>query len=526
MSHKFLNRLALFAYLLVFPAVGLLVACIGFCDPDTCWHLALGKWIFEHRALPNVDPFSSNISHFVFVSKNAPLIEHEWLSDVFSYCIYLVTGNVGLLVSTGLLSVLSLVVIPAGLMVRNRVPRVVALAFVILITCASAFRLWVRPEEISFLLMAALILVNDLLEHASKRRALIFLTAIFSIMVIWSNCHGLFVIGITYLSTYYVLTLLQSLAMGKQKYDVARAGLAIGVAFLGTLINPWGVNLWVYMYRLLISSDPYSNKENGPITLLDLHNPTFVPLVAALVLYWGILLLRLRKNQASLSGQFLSLALATGATLGITLYRRLTPLALLVVASALSKAFQNDHPLEASNRASSTWPEMEPYLKEYGVPGGWNSTLIGLILCGLSAFVAASYLVQPRLPSASRLFHPPYNAVLYLKAHRPEGRMLNDSKFGSMMTWDMKNPPDIFIDGRFDSYDRNLIEDYNKMRLCKNGWQTLIDKYKIHCVFFAPETPIVIQLSKTPGWTSCYGDSDAVVLARTPSVIDTSSKSD
>jgi len=524
MSHKFLNRLALFGYLLIFPAVGLLVSYIGFCDPDTCWHVAQGKWIFEHRSLPHVDPFSSNVSHFVFVSENKPLILHEWLSDVWLYCIYSVTGNVGLLIFTALLSVLSLVVIPAVVMISNRVPRAMALLFVLFITGASAFRLWVRPEEISFLLMAVLILVNDLLEHASRGRAIILRTLIFFIMVVWTNCHALFIVGIAYLATYYALTVFESLVAKKRKYDFVGAGVTLGVALLGTLVNPWGVHLWVYIFHLLISPAPYSNKENGPITFRDFQNPTFMPLVAALIFYWGTLFLRLRSNHPL--GQLLSLALGAGATIVIIFFRRLTPLALLVIVSSLSKVFQNDHLSEAGNCASNVSSEMERYLKEYGVPGGWKSTLIGLIFCALSAFVTASYLVPPRLPSASRLFRPPYNAVHYLETHRPEGRMLNDSKFGSMMTWDMKNPPDIFIDGRFDSYDRNLIEDYNKMRLCKVGWKALIDKYKIHWLFFAPETPIVIQLSKTPGWSSCYVDSDAVVLARTASDVDSSSKSD
>ncbi len=92
--------------------------------------------------------------------------------------------------------------------------------------------------------------------------------------------------------------------------------------------------------------------------------------------------------------------------------------------------------------------------------------------------------------------------------------MLNDSKFGSMITWTWSNPPDIFVDGRFDSFDRNLVYDYNRMRLCNDNWHELLDRYQIKWVFFPPQTPIVKQLMETPGWAVEYSDKSSVVLQR------------
>lgn len=82
------------------------------------------------------------------------------------------------------------------------------------------------------------------------------------------------------------------------------------------------------------------------------------------------------------------------------------------------------------------------------------------------------------------------------------------------MEWNMKNPPDIFIDGRFDSFDRQLVYDYNTMRLCRGNWQYLLDRYKICWLFFPPKTPIITRLLGNAQWKIAYSDDAATVLYR------------
>src|SRR5690242_1570086 len=44
-------------------------------DGDTYWHLATGRWIVEHGAVPKVDPFSHSMP-------GAAWTAHEWLSEI------------------------------------------------------------------------------------------------------------------------------------------------------------------------------------------------------------------------------------------------------------------------------------------------------------------------------------------------------------------------------------------------------------------------------------------------------------
>ena len=57
-------------------------------DPDSYSHVAVGRWILAHGALPTSDPFS-------FSMHGAPWITFEWLSEVIYAAIYALSGWAG-----------------------------------------------------------------------------------------------------------------------------------------------------------------------------------------------------------------------------------------------------------------------------------------------------------------------------------------------------------------------------------------------------------------------------------------------
>jgi hypothetical protein len=521
----FTARVLFALYLFLFPAVGLLVAYIGFCDPDTCWHLALGKWMFAHGSLPFVDPFSSNIHDFVFISKDLPLMQHEWLSDFVFYAIFASFGAIGLLVLTAVLNICSFLIMPATLMRLKGVSQTVTLICIVLTLWASAFRLWVRPEAFSFLCMSALILVNELSQTARGKMIMLYYALAALIMVLWSNFHALFILGIAYLSGYFVLVCIDSLLITKSSAGIARALKILLAGIIGTLATPWNIAFWRYICGLAISPISHMNKENGSLTFSDLSHPTFAPLVLLSALFCGLCFAA--KKQVRVRELFLPIALAVGAAVLFVLFRRMTPFALLILMAAVAKIYslpttENSISADAERASVAINQQANPrpldlatdtFLKEQN-NGSLRSNLFGLSFCALGTLLAAFFLVPPKIPSPSRLFKPPDAALRYLDNHLPAGRLFNDSKFGSMMTWNMNHPPDLFIDGRFDSYDRQLVYDFEKMRLCRDNWRDLLLKYRIGWVFFPPNAPIILQLQKLPGWRNAYSDAEAVILTK------------
>src|SRR3982751_4638046 len=71
----------------------LLAAALGssqtiFNDGDVSWHIATGRWILEHHAIPRTDPFS-----FTWAGK--PWVPIEWLSGVMYASAYNLAGYSG-----------------------------------------------------------------------------------------------------------------------------------------------------------------------------------------------------------------------------------------------------------------------------------------------------------------------------------------------------------------------------------------------------------------------------------------------
>src|SRR5712692_5609454 len=63
---------------------------------DYFWHLAAGRWIVEHRALPIHDPLT-------VASAKTPWINGEWLYEVIAYGLRRIDGDQGMSVWNALL---------------------------------------------------------------------------------------------------------------------------------------------------------------------------------------------------------------------------------------------------------------------------------------------------------------------------------------------------------------------------------------------------------------------------------------
>src|SRR4051812_32355561 len=90
-------------------------------DGDVSWHVAAGRWILAHGAVPSVDPFS-------FTAAGRPWTAMEWLADIIFASAFRIAGYAGLVT-----------VVAAALMALNTIifsylrPRTSPIALVIVI---------------------------------------------------------------------------------------------------------------------------------------------------------------------------------------------------------------------------------------------------------------------------------------------------------------------------------------------------------------------------------------------------------
>ena len=194
-------------------------------DPDLFWHIVIGRWILDHGAVPQVE-------HWNYFGLGQTFRAYSWSSEV----IYaLVDRHVGLRGLWWLQGLSALGLIAVATFVFRHFSRswlLTLLAGVLFLVFIDPFTS-IRPQLITFILFALIPLIAESIQkNGLKLRYGIF---IFLIFLIWSNTHLAMIVGMGYLG---------GLLFGFSKPRVQATAWALAIAFLGTLVNPYGLGVW------------------------------------------------------------------------------------------------------------------------------------------------------------------------------------------------------------------------------------------------------------------------------------------
>ena len=202
---------------------------------DLFWHLATGRWIVEHRALPLTDPFAVG-------SDPEPWINGSWLIDIVAYALHELVGLAGLSIMRGLGAAVLFTLIYI-FVARDSRPHI-ALALVALGFAGAMPLIDVRPSSVAPLFVVLAIVLRMPLAHAI-------------LTVIWINVHpsALLAPVIAAFSTRRVLPVIASA--------------------VALLLNPYGFKAMTAPLELMsyVSSGAFVNVEWLP------SSPTVFPLL-------------------------------------------------------------------------------------------------------------------------------------------------------------------------------------------------------------------------------------------------------
>src|SRR5687768_1196471 len=124
---------------------------------DLFWHLATGRWIVEHRALPLTDPFTVG-------SDRVPWINGSWLAQVVAYALHGLVGLAGLSIVRGFGAALLFTLIYLFAL-RDARPHI-ALSLVALGFAGAMPTLDVRPASLAALFVVLAIVFRKTVAHA------------------------------------------------------------------------------------------------------------------------------------------------------------------------------------------------------------------------------------------------------------------------------------------------------------------------------------------------------------------------
>jgi hypothetical protein len=459
-------------------------------DTDTFWHLRAGEWQVQNRSLLRVDLFSHTRA-------NESWVNHSWLSQLILYGAYATFGDAGLSFYTAILATAGM-----AFVYRQLVGDPLVRAFVIALAAAAAAVFWTaRPQMMSFLLSTVILYLLWLYQKRNIDR----LWFIPPIMVLWVNLHGGFAIA-------FILMVLamagefarwavdRRLATSDEPSPSLRPVLRIAVVGVVSAaaisLNPYGPAMLAYPFRTVgigvlrdfiqeWASPNFHGRETWPFMWLLLGTMVAV----------GVSSRRLDWRDALLT---------SGTAYSALLAARNIPTFAIVAAPVLA-----EH--------GSVWLEERGYRMNWNRAGQGrgisllNWLLLATILTG--AVFKTVLALDPETIEESRRSSLPVEAIAYLRDRPSDGPMFNSYNWGGYLIWAARDYP-VYIDGRTDLYDDQLLREYVATYFAQGEWEQNLYESGINLILVETSSPLSRLLALNSGWALLYQDDVAVIYSR------------
>ena len=297
-------------------------------DPDLWGHVRFGLDWLDTRTLPTVDPYS--------FTQDRAWVNHEWLSEAFMGLAYRIGGGAGLVLLKAVVMALAIAVVAWRL--RGSTPLVMSVFLTIAIVCLLPTSTTIRPQLWSVLGLTLLVPLMD--GGAPDARRILGGAALFAI---WANFHGGWITGVAVLGTFAGIRVLRSFR------DAPRwIALALASA-IATLINPYGVGLWLFLATTVRTSRP-DISEWQP---LSFDEPLIIWLSIVVALALPLLLMRERDNRPTLEAWGVIVVLVIGGVRVSRVAPLIAPVVIALLGPNIRSAWGDTWRLTAANPAAA-----------------------------------------------------------------------------------------------------------------------------------------------------------------------------
>jgi hypothetical protein len=492
----------LVALMIAFAGLSIFVAPT---DPDAWWHLRNGQLIVE-SGVPHSDVYS-------WTAEGRPWLVQEWLTEVVMYGLKSAFGYGALSLLFGLFAAAAtaLVYVLARVHGAGRVPAL----FVVVLFAVFAAATWgVRPQVLTPVFLGSFFLLLTLYKQEKVRTRTLW--ALPAIMVVWTNMHASYFMGIAIIGAFIVGELANAAIYRPERpTKIGPLLLALVTCVLTTLLNPYFLELWSYPLTYIASGTEnplirYTQEWQSP-NFHSVQNLFFAASLIALALVgiarpatseeerarwrWG-LRVRVDFTHAIILAAFTVLALQA-----IRLQPVYGLVALPLLAGSLARAW---HLLSKEG-------ETEPSRTESLVNGG----VLALGTIGIAFLLMNTLNAQTRVePRVDTGFVYPVGAVDYIASLGEPVKMYNDFAWGGYLIYRLYPQHKVFIDGRADMYREGIFEDHIVLQNAAPGWREVLARYGVELAVLPPDRPLAYALANEEAWEVAYEDGVGVVYRK------------
>lgn len=472
-------------------------------DGDTGWHVRTGEWILANGQVPHQDIFS-------YTRAGQPWFAWEWISDILFGWLQQHAGMAAVvLASIAIVCVTSVLLF--RLLLRKCGNPLLSIAIMFLVTGGTAVHWLARPHLFTLLFT---VIFYSILERVKEGNVKL-LWSLPVLMVLWTNLHGGFFVGIILVGAYAAGELAgavfnpeadeRALALRRSLPYFATAGLC----FAATFINPYFYHLHTHIYEYL--TDKYQYKNIVEFQSFDFHHPVrmyFEPMLALGVAaaVWNLY-----------HKQFVYTVLIAGwAHLALTMVRNV-PIFMLVAAPAVAvmlETFLRQLPsMSIAGWLRTAATKIHAFADDFGSTDAIarlhlaSAAAVGLLI---ALFYAPNPPAQFRAEYDVKRY--PAKAVEMLRQAGSPEIIFTDDEWGDYLIYRLYPSNRVFIDGRSDFYGSTFNNQYMDVMNVKYDWEKSLEKYHVNTILLSPNASLASTLKESRRWRPIYDDGVAIVF--------------
>jgi len=460
---------------------------------DIWGHLAYGKVLWERGSLPSEEPLLP-------LAQGMPFIDTAWLSQLVSYGVWSQWGLAGL---QGLTAIA--VTMVCGIVLLRSYATTKSAAFSLLGLTMLLWFDWhqfivVRPQ------LLALVCFSVLFARLIGRPRHSDWYAVPLLMLVWTNLHGSFPVGIALLGVFTVGRAIDVIRRtGKAAalwHDsrLSRLVLLTELAFAATLIHPYGLYLYREVWTFGSNPNLSSLTEWQPLEIRSWIGGTTLAILAALAILY-----RLTPRRIFAWEPLLVIGLSATAIWSSRMSAWLAPVAaylMTVHAHAVWRAWRH-----------------APFIPTPSPRAGlWTVVCLGLAWIFFGYSPLGLRLLHGRQPNLERAVteYSPIGAVEYLQEFPPVGQVFNIYEWGDYLHWFGPAGMKIFVNSHAHAVPSEVWQSYLRVIHQESGWQDVLDRSGVNTVIVdrAVRDGLIRALKDDPKWRVGYEDHVATVFVR------------
>jgi len=482
-------------------------------DASVGWHIRNGERMLRTHSITRVDPFSVTMGGQTWYA-------WEWLYDAKIAGIHHWMGLNGVVFFTAVIIALTFA-LTLRLCLRRGADLPVAALLLALSLGVSMIHLFARPHVLSWLFTVIWFQLLDSSESANlaaSPRRLWYLPAL---MLLWVNVHGGFVLGFALLGLYLLSAAIRYYRSrdGEESRSLAQRSKTLGIvtvaSLAASLINPYGYELHVHVYRYLTSR--WLMNHIDEFLSPNFHGVAQQCFVAILLI--TIVALAAAHNKPSLS-RVLVLLLATYS--GLYAARSLPVSSLLftlIVAplwtQALTDARENENLSLRLRAFVSRWQEFTGRVRnvELGFRGHlWPAAAVflGVLVCAHQGRLGTTQWMHAHFDPK----HIPVQATDTIVERGIREPIFAPDSWGGYLIYRLYPENRVFVDDRHDFYGVDFLRDYLKAIRLTPDWDKFLNEKHVNWALLPAGSALANMLEETTQWNVVYRDGTAVLLER------------